>query len=510
MSSGFIKTIKTPSSIQWTIFEEFKFSENDFENIKEQGIDDSVQRKYKNEIKKYNNELTDIEIKYLSKTKKDIEKTKDIISRVLGEAENEANSRINNIEHSENFNLELLKNKTLSTINNIVSEFKTNINNTADPIIKARRYLRAFRAKNDLLDRDAEYAKSNILFIGTLFILLILETIANAYFYAQGNDLGLLGGAMQAFLVSIANVIISFTVGYILLRYLNNKSNFKKILSILGLIIAIPILGFLHLVTAHYRELLSKNVENINYEVLKQTWNNPFNINDLDSLVLIIIGVGISFFVMWKAYRVNDPYPGYAKKWKKWEKSEKKLSKYIDEYKNSLNKEQEIYQENASILNNNIKFSKDEFDKLITDFKSFKKTIARYMNNTINESNKIVNEYRSNYNNIAEANLLLVEEPIKKSIYDFLEFNEINKFINEKEETLKDLYNKFNNYVNEISSNNELVSKEIKNEIDSYLKDTKIKNMIDKAIKEADKKDIEEVERATKEAKVREEIKGDI
>ena len=484
---SFIKTINNPSNIEWSIFEDYKFSEEDKNSISEDAMQHSVERKYENKIDKYNKNLTETELSYITKIKEHTINTKDKLKRVLGEAEKEAQNRYNSLENDTEFNPNLLLDKTINSINTKEVEFKTNIDSIADPLIRARRNLRLFRIKNDLLDRDAEYQKSNILFIGTLLIFLIVETIANAYFYAQGNDLGLLGGAFQAFFVSAANVIISFVIGYVLLRYLNYKSIFKKILSLLGLIIAIPLLGFLHLVAAHYRELLSKNIENINIEVLKQTWNNPFDINNLDSLILIIIGVGISFFVIWKAYRVNDPYPGYAKKWKIWEESEATIDKYIKEHKESLNSEFTIFQDNINILNNNIKYSKDMFNELLTNIKSFKKTVDRYIDNAINETLKIVREYRNSYNKVAEANILLVDENIKKHIENELEVAELEKMTENTITKLESIYKNFNNFANQAKANVERSKKEIKEIISEKSKESKIKEAIVNTLEEAEK-----------------------
>jgi len=202
-----------------------------------------------------------------------------------------------------------------------VSELTT-LKNQHEDIMKEK-YIDKVKRHNALvqfkeehgIDHAAHYPESKVYFWGLLFIIFILESMANAYFYAKGSDLGWLGGILQAFLISIANMTLSFGIGLVSLRYmLHHKSKIKKFLGALSGVVLIVLIGFLHLLTAHYRELLLENPDSTVQNVILQTWNHPFQIAEIDSFILIIIGFFITALVIYKGYHYDDPYPGHGKR----------------------------------------------------------------------------------------------------------------------------------------------------------------------------------------------------
>ena len=220
-------------------------------------------------------------------------------------------------------------NLTTNELTTIIENSKKLLQESYNDKIEKLNALLRFRKINKI-ETAANYPKSKILFWGLLFIVLILESMANAYFYAQGSDLGLLGGVLQAFLVSLANVVISFGIGFILFRYTNHISKFKKIIAWVGIILSFFIISFLHLMAAHYREILLKYPDDNIKNVIQETYNNPFNLSDFDSFILIIIGYFITILVVFKSYHYDDRYPHHGKMEREYKLTKIKIEGIID------------------------------------------------------------------------------------------------------------------------------------------------------------------------------------
>ena len=298
------------------------------------------------------------------------------------------------------------------------------------------------------LDIEADYPESKVLFWGILFIVLILESIANSYFYAQGSDLGLLGGVLQAFLVSITNVVMSFGIGFILFRYTNHISIFKKIIAWIGITLSFFMISFLHLITAHYREILIKYPDDSVKNVIYETWNNPFNLSDFDSFILIVIGYAISIFIVLKSYKYDDRYPHYGQ---------------IDrEYKLAKTQLEELEK------NENEKF-KTLTTALLENYKMIKDI-------DFNTESEVIRDNLSEIENKRDSLKLFIENIDKKCLAYLILF--------------RDEYNDGMDTNNKLKINKEELKQYIKKEISSsrikVLDDQNIKNNIDRKNTEAE------------------------
>jgi hypothetical protein len=83
----------------------------------------------------------------------------------------------------------------------------------------ALRQLNLFKAMNGLT-RAAHFPLSPLLALA-LAAMVLGESVANAYLFAEGNEFGLLGGWLQAGIVSLANVAMSFVIGLFVLPNLH-------------------------------------------------------------------------------------------------------------------------------------------------------------------------------------------------------------------------------------------------------------------------------------------------
>ena len=65
--------------------------------------------------------------------------------------------------------------------------------------------------------------------ITLLVFLFVSETYINATFLAKGNVRGFIGGAAEALVFAVLNVLISFAIGLGGLRQLNHRNWFRKL-----------------------------------------------------------------------------------------------------------------------------------------------------------------------------------------------------------------------------------------------------------------------------------------
>jgi len=82
---------------------------------------------------------------------------------------------------------------------------------------------------------------------------------------------------------------------------------------------------------AHYREILLKYPDDNIKNVIQETWNNPFNLSDFDSFILIIIGYFITILVISKSYNYDDPYPHHGKIEREYQLAKTQVKKIQDE-----------------------------------------------------------------------------------------------------------------------------------------------------------------------------------
>ena len=486
--SNFIDTIKSNNTIQWNTFEKYIVTDKDDKSIMNIGRDNAAEQKYCQSLSKYNNEtLTNEELSFIKKVKSDIGKTKEVIGRILSDVTSEVENKINQFDVDKNFSLSRLKNKYNNGFNDEKDLLKESLRGESNSIISKSRHLKHFRLTNNLVHRDADYPSSKLYFWGIFFVVLVFEAVANAYFYAQGSDLGLLGGVLQAFLVAIANVFLSFGIGFILFRYMNHISIFKKTMAIFGTFISFFLLSFLHLVTAHYRELLIKFPDDAAQKVLSSTWNDPFNIQDMDSLILIIIGFTISIIVMWKAYRYDDPYPSYGKEWRRWEETQIQKNKHISKFKTNLNIMVDDFENDIDRLNNNIKRSTEDFDELLAKLKGFKTTVEAYCQGTLESAIGLSRSYRTGYNAVAEQDALLSNSTTDSIVEQYLELENILSDMQEKINFSEHKKKEYMEIVEEIHKEKGKVIEAMKSLKDNLVDDANINELSEEALATAHK-----------------------
>ena len=234
-------------------------------------------------------------------------------------------------------------------------------------------YLEQLFRKENGLRREASYPKSVLLFIGLLIVVLVGESVANAWFFAQGNDFGLLGGALQALIVSVINLFIGLSIGIGCLRYMNHiKTGIKYTAGVLFVIFSFVALIF-NVLVGHYRAALSIEPDNAKQLAVSNFLENPFGIPDWDSWILVIVGIAVTVLVAWKGKNSNDAYPGY----KKCDKAMKDANEYVSELIVGWQERvKELHDEYCEQLDDLVHECRERADRMERSHRSIKQQIS--------------------------------------------------------------------------------------------------------------------------------------
>lgn len=206
----------------------------------------------------------------------------------------------------------------------------------------------------------SDHPKVRIFSLSMIALLVLFESAANAYFFAQQSDFGISGGIFQAAAVSLANVATSyFIIGFWGLRHITlpsssrwplswNRRDFIRIAGACALVIGVILVLLVNLSAAHYRNLLDLRAEGlmenpeffqdlptrtfphflIDAEVCRTVLTSdigksigsaatnamcrPFSLHSLDAMVLFALGVSISALAAFEGRKSDSAFPGFS------------------------------------------------------------------------------------------------------------------------------------------------------------------------------------------------------
>jgi hypothetical protein len=170
-----------------------------------------------------------------------------------------------------------------------------------------------FRFKHHL-NRKARYPSGGRLYFlyGVLAVLVVIEGVANAAFFSQGMDSGLIGGFLMAAALAAINVIVAFALGKYLIRYINHRNASVKVIGVLAILAAITCMLLIGLGIAHYRDALTNDTQLPAHEALSNLLSAPFQLQDVFSWALFLISVTFATGSLFDGLYNDDLYPGYG------------------------------------------------------------------------------------------------------------------------------------------------------------------------------------------------------
>ncbi len=233
------------------------------------------------------------------------------------------NYEINRRVYSERLNsavsarmlVETEANDSKSKFTEVVIKWRSMIVTPRERVQETYKWRDRFRQINKL-ERPAKAASSWVSFIGLALVLIVIESIGNAYLFSQKNPLGILGGLIAAFLVSAGNVSLSSLLG-MATRYVNCRGFQNLFKKFAGLLFFLTWVGFAigyNFAVAHFRDAVERTGEwrEAGTSAIQTLLSNPASLYTMESYVLFILGAFISIISLLKGYSHSDPYPGYS------------------------------------------------------------------------------------------------------------------------------------------------------------------------------------------------------
>jgi hypothetical protein len=146
-----------------------------------------------------------------------------------------------------------------------------------------------------------------------LLVLVLAESILNGMFFAEGSEAGLIGGVVQALVLSILNVGVASLYALYGFPYLFHRRGSGKTIGILATLMFAVWLVALNLAIGHFRDLFIAGAGSVLMaDLLTRLTTAPLLLNDAKSLILVLLGIGLGLLSFIDVASIRDRYPGYA------------------------------------------------------------------------------------------------------------------------------------------------------------------------------------------------------
>lgn len=186
---------------------------------------------------------------------------------------------------------------------------------------------------NHKLQRDAA-GDDRLVQVVWAVVVVAGESIFNAYFYTPISDLGLIGGFITAFFVSLVNVGCAFLGGVLGLRYLSHIEPAKKLGGLIALLFfacaCTLIVALSALFRGHADAMSAGDLDTAT--LMDRAWQAAvYSLVDLEvldllaslhSFLLAFVGLLCAVVGFWKGWEFDDPYPGFGAAYRRKEKAQ--------------------------------------------------------------------------------------------------------------------------------------------------------------------------------------------
>ncbi|MEY8199083.1 MAG: hypothetical protein RPS47_07575 [Colwellia sp.] len=263
---------------------------------------------------------------------------------------------------------------------------------------------RSFILSNELQDRKPSYHHSRVRFWAILVAILFAESFLNAHFLSKGSELGYIGGFITALIISIVNLSVGATCGE-LVRNINHRDTFRKILGWFVPLLSICLAGALALLIGHYRDALESDPFEAAVLAVPAFLNAPFGLVNINSWILFSISLVSFGGAALDRFSCDDVYPNYGNLHRDKEAKDKELTRKKEEIYINLSK---IIQDSQAELNSKhleVKEACEFYESSIRKSENLGKSYDSYLNQVNDTYFSLVNQYRSDFSYVANYEL---------------------------------------------------------------------------------------------------------
>ena len=205
-----------------------------------------------------------------------------------------------------------------NAVNKIEADLKSEYESKAEELeeLKSEVELRQddvekFKKENQL-KREVVPDASAAVALATILGALVIETVLNGNLLADASSFGPVGGAVMAVTISAINIALGFSLGMFVHPWTTHIGNRQSTLGYIVLILGLILVLIFNLLVGHYREVLIEYPDDSGILAVKYFTEGMFNLTEIDSIFLVVIGLIVSALSFWKGQTQNDSYPGYA------------------------------------------------------------------------------------------------------------------------------------------------------------------------------------------------------
>lgn len=181
-----------------------------------------------------------------------------------------------------------------------------------------REYLEADAALVDFktreeLTRPPKTPKAIGVRVLILIIAAAIELAINISTFAAGDEFGLAGAALKVIAVPLLNIGGVFALVFLLGRHIMRPQPAAKLAGVIGILAAFVWAVGLNLAVAHWRDSLGLEVSaDAGKMALDRIFNATFELNDINSWALFLVGCAAAVMAAIDAFIWHDPHPGYT------------------------------------------------------------------------------------------------------------------------------------------------------------------------------------------------------
>ena len=350
--------------------------------------------------------------------------------------------------------------------------------------------VRTFKLENRLTREPKPLTIIGII-IGLIVItfLFLIELEVNSNLLAPAMVSGKAEGLAIAAAVAGLNVLVSFFIGYIVLKLFHHAQVIKRILAKIGLFFYTIFIIYINWSMGAYRSIYEATGVNLTdvltgvatAEAVSGNATFPWTVSlTFTSLILVFVGIGFALISLIDGYFFDDRYPGYGSVGK--DRKEKKdeinrIRQHITteinlKFKNELRQTREKQEKLTKITLNNWSTCTTEVENVFEKYRRFADELDDGLDHIIGEYRSVNGMYRNTaepeywkdeqgkvktrYYNLSEH-----KKKPEKVFLDFTSFYIIRDEIEKKRKQYQDLIaSDANKYIAQLNEYQQKVSKE--------------------------------------------------
>jgi len=250
-----------------------------------------------------------------------------------------------------------------------------------------------FQQQNKL-SRTPHYPESQVLYFSIILVFWLLESAGNGYFFAEGSELGLLGGVGQAVIIAGINISIAFFFIGGIFRYKNHCSVWKQMMAYICLgVYIVSAFGF-NLLVAHYRDFFAINPEQAGVLAVQRFIEMPWGLSEFNSWILFFMGLLFAVFALIDGYKRDDIYPGYGKLHRRLQSLSEEYEEHRDDVVEEIDLVRQTFLHNLDDMKQAVLLKHTRLVHLVEDKQAFVAEYEQGMANFSAAANTLIYRYR--------------------------------------------------------------------------------------------------------------------